>query len=145
MRNLHGSFVLTTVRCAIRMVCRGGDILAKRYNNKSSGGIVKAIKKLSKAVVCMCKAISKTIKENNQRRDAERLVRQLNQNDDSEDFWSIPIKEETNRRKGHGGKCTGDCKNCPPHYGYRYGRWYYGHCHIYGCEFGGNKGDGSMD
>lgn len=38
--------------------------------------------------------------------------------------------------------CTGDCANCPPHYGYRYGRWYYGHVH--GCEFGGNKGDGSL-
>ena len=42
-------------------------------------------------------------------------------------------------------RCNGDCANCPPHYGYRYGRWYYGHCHQYGCEFGGNKGDGSMD
>ena len=44
----------------------------------------------------------------------------------------------------HPGKCTGDCANCPPHYGYRYGRWYYGKGHIYGCEFGGNKGDGSL-
>lgn len=34
--------------------------------------------------------------------------------------------------------------NCPPHYGYRYGRWYYGKGHQYGCEFGGNKGDGSL-
>ena len=42
----------------------------------------------------------------------------------------------------HHGKCNGDCANCPPHYGYRYGRWYYGHGHIEGCEFGGNKGDG---
>lgn len=23
-----------------------------------------------------------------------------------------------------------------------YGRWYYGHGHVYGCEFGGNRGDG---
>lgn len=45
---------------------------------------------------------------------------------------------------GHPGHCTGDCANCPPHYGYRYGRWYYGHGHQYGCEFGGNKGDGSL-
>ena len=42
------------------------------------------------------------------------------------------------------GHCTGDCANCPPHYGYRYGRWYYGHGHVHGCEFGGNKGDGSL-
>lgn len=45
---------------------------------------------------------------------------------------------------GHPGRCTGDCANCPPHYGYRYGRWYYGHGHQHGCEFGGNKGDGSL-
>ena len=45
----------------------------------------------------------------------------------------------------HGGKCTGNCATCPPHYGYRYGRWYYGHGHQYGCEFGGNKGDGGRD
>ena len=37
------------------------------------------------------------------------------------------------------------CANCPPHYGYRYGRWYYGHDHVHGCEFGGNKGSGSRD
>lgn len=43
---------------------------------------------------------------------------------------------------GHGGHCTGDCAHCPPHFGYRYGRWYYGHGHVYGCEFGGNRGDG---
>ena len=45
----------------------------------------------------------------------------------------------------HDGKCDGDCKNCPPHYGYRYGRWYYGHGHNYGCERGGNKGGGGQD
>lgn len=39
-------------------------------------------------------------------------------------------------------KCCGDCSRCPPHYGYRYGRWYYGHSHTHGCEFGGNRGDG---
>lgn len=43
----------------------------------------------------------------------------------------------------HNRRCNGDCANCPPHYGYRYGRWYYGHDHVHGCEFGGNKG--SMD
>ena len=47
-------------------------------------------------------------------------------------------------RRPHPGHCTGDCANCPPHYGYRYGRWYYGHGHQHGCEFGGNKGDGSL-
>ena len=47
-------------------------------------------------------------------------------------------------RKKHSGHCDGDCANCPPHYGYRYGRWYYGRGHQYGCEFGGNKGDGSL-
>lgn len=36
--------------------------------------------------------------------------------------------------------CDGDCANCPPHYGYRYGRWYYGHGHQRGCERGGNGG-----
>lgn len=45
----------------------------------------------------------------------------------------------------HNGKCNGDCANCPPHYGYRYGRWYYGHDHVHGCEFGGNRGSGKMD
>lgn len=47
-------------------------------------------------------------------------------------------------RKKHDGHCDGDCANCPSHYGYRYGRWYYGKGHQYGCEFGGNKGDGSL-
>ena len=45
----------------------------------------------------------------------------------------------------HNRRCNGDCANCPPHYGYRYGRWYYGYDHVHGCEFGGNKGSGSMD
>lgn len=38
------------------------------------------------------------------------------------------------------GRCKGDCAHCPPHYGYRYGRWYYGHGHTHGCEFCGNGG-----
>jgi len=45
-------------------------------------------------------------------------------------------------KKKHNGTCDGDCAHCPPHYGYRYGRWYYGHGHMYGCEFGGNRGGG---
>ncbi len=49
------------------------------------------------------------------------------------------------KKKPHNGRCNGDCANCPPHYGYRYGRWYYGHDHQHGCEFGGNRGSGSMD
>ncbi|MCQ2482917.1 MAG: hypothetical protein MJ153_05485 [Clostridia bacterium] len=36
-------------------------------------------------------------------------------------------------------KCCGNCSVCPDHYGYRYGRWYFGKNHSYGCEFGGNK------
>ena len=51
----------------------------------------------------------------------------------------------SNHGHRHNGRCNGDCANCPPHYGYRYGRWYYGHDHVHGCEFGGNKGSGSMD
>ena len=47
-------------------------------------------------------------------------------------------------RKKHDGHCNGDCANGPPHYGYRYGRWYYGKGHQYGCEFGGNKEGGSL-
>lgn len=39
-----------------------------------------------------------------------------------------------------GGHCDGDCANCPAHYGYRYGRWYYGHGHQWGCSRGGNGG-----
>ena len=48
-------------------------------------------------------------------------------------------------KRKHNGRCNGDCANCPPHYGYRYGRWYYGHGHVHGCEFGGNKCSGNMD
>ena len=44
--------------------------------------------------------------------------------------------------RAHPGRCTGDCSNCPAHYGYRYGRWYYGHHHSHGCEFGGNDCSG---
>ena len=51
----------------------------------------------------------------------------------------------SNHGNRHNGRCNGDCANCPLHYGYRYGRWYYGHDHVHGCEFGGNRGSGSMD
>lgn len=48
------------------------------------------------------------------------------------------------KKQSHPGRCNGDCAHCPPHYGYRYGRWYYGHDHTHGCEFGGNKGGGGL-
>lgn len=60
-------------------------------------------------------------------------------------FWGTLIlalgaSSHLNRtRQKSGEKCNGDCASCPPHYGYRYDRWYYGHNHDYGCEFGGNK------
>lgn len=57
----------------------------------------------------------------------------------------ISVVEKKSQPKKHTGRCNGDCANCPPHYGYRYGRWYYGHGHTHGCEFGGNKCDGGKD
>ena len=51
----------------------------------------------------------------------------------------------THRKRNAAAACTGNCASCPPHYGYRYGRWYYGHDHVHGCELGGNKCSGSMD
>lgn len=55
------------------------------------------------------------------------------------------LSEPDNNRGRHSGRCDGDCAHCPPHYGYRYGRWYFGHDHQHGCEFGGNRGSGSRD
>lgn len=60
-------------------------------------------------------------------------------------FFGMLFGSGSGVQRGHNGRCNGDCANCPPHYGYRYGRWYYGHGHDYGCEFGGNCGGGSMD
>lgn len=48
-------------------------------------------------------------------------------------------------KKHRNRSCDGDCAHCPPHFGYRYGRWYYGRDHHHGCEFGGNRCSGSMD
>lgn len=31
-------------------------------------------------------------------------------------------KPQAPKKKNHSGKCDGDCRNCPPHYGYRHGR-----------------------
>ena len=58
-------------------------------------------------------------------------------NDASSSFWSSSKKKDT-------GRCDGDCANCPPHYGYRYGRWYYGKDHTEGCTRGGNRGGGGI-
>ena len=51
-------------------------------------------------------------------------------------FGSVSNKSQ----KRDTGRCDGDCAHCPAHYGYRYGRWYYGHGHQYGCQRGGNGG-----
>lgn len=47
--------------------------------------------------------------------------------------------DRINQTHKHAGRCNGACANCPPHYGYRYGRWYYGHHHTHGCELGGGN------
>ena len=60
-------------------------------------------------------------------------------------FFDDDSSEKIYKKHRAGQRCNGDCANCPPHYGYRYGRWYYGHDHIEGCEFGGNRGGGGMD
>lgn len=94
----------------------------------------------------------------------EKLVMQISQrsnipyddpnepDEDDEEYERLPAKKPgflaallmTATRRGKykpsAGKCNGDCAHCPPHYGYRYGRWYYGHGHQYGCEFCGNGG-----
>ena len=49
------------------------------------------------------------------------------------------VSEKTSGHR-HSRRCDGNCAHCPPHYGYRYGRWYYGHGHQHGCERGGNGG-----
>ena len=51
---------------------------------------------------------------------------------------AIGSSQKNDKKKS--GRCDGDCANCPPHYGYRYGRWYYGHGHRHGCQRGGNGG-----
>ena len=57
-------------------------------------------------------------------------------------FWGavLGILSGLGSGKNKSGSCDGNCANCPPHFGYRYGRWYYGHGHNYGCERGGNGG-----
>jgi len=61
-------------------------------------------------------------------------------------FWTTlfavfgAFNADSNHQKKVNGRCDGDCANCPAHYGYRYGRWYYGHGHQRGCQRGGNGG-----
>lgn len=57
-------------------------------------------------------------------------------------FLLLSALSRSNQKNGkkRNGRCDGDCANCPPHYGYRYGRWYYGRGHRYGCQRGGNGG-----
>ena len=55
-------------------------------------------------------------------------------------FSSLFDSGDDSGRKKDTGRCDGDCANCPPHYGYRYGRWYYGRHHRHGCQRGGNGG-----
>ena len=66
-------------------------------------------------------------------------------NDESDEKLHSHHFTSTPKNIRHTGKCDGNCANCPPHYGYRHGRWYYGHNHIEGCVFGGNKGSGGRD
>ena len=54
----------------------------------------------------------------------------------------LGIAADVSHKPSHHGRCTGDCANCPDHYGYRYGSWYFGRHHSHGCEFGGNDGSG---
>ena len=61
-------------------------------------------------------------------------------------FWETlfvildALEDTSEDQKKDTGRCNGDCANCPPHYGYRYGRWYYGRGHRHGCQRGGNGG-----
>ena len=56
-------------------------------------------------------------------------------------FWAVLVGLGNGFAKKNGnGRCDGDCDHCPAHYGYRFGRWYYGHGHQYGCQRGGNGG-----
>ena len=57
---------------------------------------------------------------------------------------AIGSVSSSNKNNRHSGRCDGDCANCPPHYGYRYGRWYYGKGHVHGCQFGGNRENGGF-
>lgn len=85
--------------------------------------------------------------EENVRKLTSALGDAKNNSEKSYGFFSTLLsapKTAANKRK----HCDGDCANCPPHFGYRYGRWYYGRGHQYGCMRGGNggaKGKVNMD
>ena len=76
-------------------------------------------------------------------------LRKQNKDSSNNDFSShgrsYSYESKNAPKKKHSGRCDGDCANCPPHYGYRHGRWYYGHSHSEGCVFGGNKCNGGRD
>ena len=77
------------------------------------------------------------------------IVKERNKTENNDEEYSetkdYTIRSKPEKKKKHSGRCDGDCANCPAHYGYRYGRWYYGHSHTEGCEFGGNKCNGGRD
>ena len=56
--------------------------------------------------------------------------------DDAQGFSWGTLRDElweerrTPQKKRDNGRCDGDCAHCPPHYGYRYGRWFYGHLRV---------------
>ncbi|MBQ7033832.1 MAG: hypothetical protein IJN25_09280 [Clostridia bacterium] len=95
------------------------------------------------------KIIEKLAKKNKVRSPMDEEIEEV-EKVKSPGFWgtlfallgSAPLDSPSS--KLHNGRCNGDCANCPPHYGYRYGRWYYGHDHTRGCEFGGNKCGGGL-
>ena len=76
-------------------------------------------------------------------------VKKKIKNSVSEDFEEIALflatEDMKSSKEKKTGKCDGDCANCPPHYGYRHGRWYYGRNHVEGCERGGNSCSGGRD
>ena len=87
--------------------------------------------------------ISKRLNAHGQMYETE--IEEVQQKQD--DLWVmmrqlLSLTSNTGSAHQHPGRCTGDCAHCPAHYGYRYGRWYYGHHHTHGCEFGGNDGSG---
>lgn len=99
---------------------------------------------------CLCydeKLLKRVAKEDGHRFRADpdfrsgeiQIVQYINR--DSSSLFKRSEKKKQQRRE-HKGRCDGDCANCPDHYGYRYGRWYYGHHHSHGCEFGGNDNSG---
>ena len=72
-------------------------------------------------------------------RSATQAVEELTEAIETRNARSGRIISKTSNPPSH--RCDGDCANCPPHYGYRYGRWYYGHGHTRGCQRGGPGGD----